>query len=101
MTLFATACKTTAIILLLLAAGCGFTPDLIVLVPDSPVLIVETKGKYVRLFAHQGSTNKMIEKGWVATKEYEGWTLTPFNWDAEIEARRGDTDAATNGSSSP
>ena len=89
----------SAIILALLAAGCGFTPDVIIVQPDSPVLIAEFRGKYVRLFAHQKSSNKMIEKGWMPTSDYVGYTMVRFDWDSEIA--KGMTDARTDGSSSP
>ena len=78
------AIRCSAIILVLLAAGCGFTPDLVVLLPDSPLLISESKGKYVRLFAYQKSSLSMKEVGWRPTKDFVGYTIISFDWDSEI-----------------
>ena len=70
--------------LLVAAVGCGFTPD-IVLQPDSPVLIVETRGKYVRLSAYKKAERKMVNVGWAAIEDYQSWTLTPYDWEDRIE----------------
>ena len=94
------AIRCSAIILVFLAAGCGFTPDLVVLLPDSPLLIGSAKGKYLQLFAYQKSSKSMIETGWVPTDEVVGRTIVSFDWDAEIAAK-GETNAGVDGSSSP
>ena len=83
---------SAVLIFALLAAGCGFTPDIIVLQPDSPVAIAQAKGKYVRLMAYSKARKKLVHVGWVPAEEYVGWTLTKYDWeDRAIRDREGET----------
>jgi len=93
-------CRKAAIILVLASAGCGFTPDIISVQPNSPVLVIEARGRYVKIAAYRKETNSMVVVGWVPTKEYVRWTFTPFDWEAKID-REGRANARTHRSTSP
>ena len=92
--------RSVAALLLLACVGCVARPDLVVLLPDSPVLIVEVRGKYVHLVAYSKADNEMVEVGWTTLTGYEGRTLHNFDWEAliarekegETDGRRTDTD---------
>jgi len=86
-------CRRAALIFALLSAGCGFTPDIISVQPNSPVLVLEARGRFVKIAAYRKETNSMVVAGWVPTKEYVSWTFTPFDWEAKIE-REGRADAS-------
>ena len=94
---FAILCS--AIILTSIAAGCGFTPDIIVVLPDSPLLIAEVKGRYMRTFAYQKSSNAMKEVGWSSAHNFVGRTMVSFDWDVEIA--KGRSNAGSDRGSNP
>ncbi len=48
--------------------------------PDAPMLIMETKGKYVKVALWDKESKSLLEYGWIETPE--GWTLMKYNWDA-------------------
>jgi hypothetical protein len=54
---------------------------MIVLQPESPVLITESRRGYVRVAAWSREKQELVDVGWVPMSEYEGWTMTPYNWE--------------------
>lgn len=77
---------------LVLACGCGFTPDLVVVRPDSPVVLVESKGSYVRVMAYSKSRTKLVHVGWVPVDDYMNWTLVRYDWELRSEKDGDGTD---------
>ena len=93
--------REAVLILAVLATGCGFVPDRIIKFPDSPVLIGQARGNYVRVLAYSKLRCKMVELGWVPLTDYTGWTLTKYDWEARAEKDRGGTGAESDGESNP
>ena len=73
---------------LLFCLGCGFAPDLVVVRPDSPVVLIETRGGHARVMAYSKSRAKLVHVGWVPLSEYKGWTLSRYDWELRAEKDR-------------
>jgi len=79
---------------ILLSSGCfslrGLKPDLVVKHPDSPMMIIEGKGK-IKVAIYDPSKNELIEYGWVdlnlKCNHYHGWTLMKYDWQKFIKKR--------------
>ncbi len=73
--------RLTLCVALTVMPGCFWTPTKLVAYPDSPAVITETKRGYVHLFLWSRERRKLVDYGWVKASDYEGWTLTKFDWE--------------------
>lgn len=62
----------------MLSAGC-VRKDVLVKQPDSPMLLVEVRGK-VLVAVYDEQTNTLVQYGWVVPEA--GWTISKFDWEA-------------------
>jgi len=62
---------------LLLLTGCG---PRFVRAPDSPLLILEARGR-VRVAAYD--QGKLVDIGWIDARELEEQTVVPYDWTKE------------------
>lgn len=74
--------------------GCFWKPTKIVIQPDSPVLILERRGDWIRGAVWSEERKALIEPdGWMPLSDFEDWTLTPYDWEARrVRERENDTD---------
>ena len=78
--------------MLLVLGGCGMFQEKIVLTPNAPVLITDTKfawAGWIRLSGYDVDNNEMIDLKWRRTEDYLGYTLSGSNvWGKIISDER-------------
>lgn len=68
--------------------GCGnLQKERLVLAPESPVLLLEVKGATAKVAVYDPERFELVEYGWIRLEP--GLTLTNFDWDAYIAAKKG------------
>ena len=77
------------IALLFCSTGCVINKKEIVQLPGSPALIVEGRGR-LRVFAYSKERKTLVEIGWTDASDWEGWTLTKYDWEARIAKDKDD-----------
>lgn len=79
------------LLMICLIGGCQsriVKQDLLTVKTDSPALIVDGKGQLLVSYWSEES-NSLIEYGWVDASDFDGWTLTVYDWQAYKSRRDG------------
>lgn len=71
--------KILLIFLILSLSSCSFTPTRVVY-PGSPVLITETKGKYIHIFVWSSEQKNLVDSGWLHITDLPGYTIHKYDW---------------------
>lgn len=69
--------KLLAALISLSLIGC-VQPDVKIKHPDAPLLLIQASGR-ARVALWDGE--QLSDFGWVNLKDYEGWTLTKYDWE--------------------
>lgn len=78
-----------AVLMVIFSSGCSlfdiFKPISIVKHPDSPMLIQEVKGDYLKVSIYDKENNQLIEFRWIPVNDQlHGWTIMKYDWESFI-----------------
>ena len=70
-------------VVLIAGMGCGgLRRDRLVRAPQASAIVLKVKGSRILVAVEDAATGEIVEVGWVDGAEYEGWTLSMFDWNS-------------------
>lgn len=73
---------------MVMVSGCGWMKPTIQPHPDATRVITGSFLGWVETATYDVKSNTLIPCGWESLSDFDGWSLTKFDWEAHINSKK-------------